>query len=296
MTHQEEKKNQRIAMFTSLGIHAALFLLFLFMVAWRAPNPPHPEYGIEINLGSADVGSGEVQPTEPVGSEGAAEEEPEQPAPAEEEPAPEQPEEVEPTPVEENIVSKVESPEVIKEKKEEVKEPEKPVEKKEDPKPKVEPVKPTVDKNAEYKPKAQTESSNKTTEPKQGQAGSQGDDVDKTGDKGKEGGVPDPNAGYSGKPGGGGNGLGLAMAGWGWVKQPEIPKTFSTPFSGKITFEIVVDENGLIQKITTKERSLNYEDERALRAAIEKAQLEKNSAGDAPPLSSGTVTFTLRRE
>ena len=54
---QKEKKNKRIALFTSLGIHAAILLLFFFLVAWRAPNPPLPEYGIELNFGLDDQGS-----------------------------------------------------------------------------------------------------------------------------------------------------------------------------------------------------------------------------------------------
>jgi protein TonB len=49
MSEQQEKKNKTIAMITSVGIHGLLLLAFMLMMAWRAPNPPLPEYGIELN-------------------------------------------------------------------------------------------------------------------------------------------------------------------------------------------------------------------------------------------------------
>jgi periplasmic protein TonB len=82
------------------------------------------------------------------------------------------------------------------------------------------------------------------------------------------------------------------MPGWAWSSPPQKRKLTSN-FSGKIKFQIEVDEDGQIVKITTLERTLNFEDERILRAEIEKSQLEKTSAGDAPPLSKGIVEFSL---
>ena len=71
-----EKRNNRIGWITSVGIHAAVFLLLFFMVAWRAPNPPLPEYGIELNFGLDDQGSGDLQPQTPVGNNAEGEEKP----------------------------------------------------------------------------------------------------------------------------------------------------------------------------------------------------------------------------
>src|SRR3954468_1022460 len=65
----EEKKNNRIGIFTSLGVHGALFLIFFFMRAWRAPDPPLPEFGIELNFGLDTPGTGDIQPEFPVGEE-----------------------------------------------------------------------------------------------------------------------------------------------------------------------------------------------------------------------------------
>ncbi|MDQ2658162.1 MAG: hypothetical protein M3Y60_12140, partial [Bacteroidota bacterium] len=137
MTETQEKKNRRIALITSLGVHGLVVLLLLFMVAWRAPNPPLPEFGIELNFGLDPQGSGDIQPETPVGADESPTEVVE-PAP-EELPLPEQ-EEVtqeevieEPAPtetksVQPEIATQAESP-VVVEKKKEVKPVEKPREK-----------------------------------------------------------------------------------------------------------------------------------------------------------------------
>ncbi len=62
MTDQEEKKNKRTGLIVSAGIHLALFVLFFFILAWKEPNPPLPEYGIELNFGLDNAGTGSVQP------------------------------------------------------------------------------------------------------------------------------------------------------------------------------------------------------------------------------------------
>ena len=59
----QEKKNDRLGMGISLGVHAALLVLFIFLLAWKEPFPPLPEYGIEVNFGLETAGSGDVQPT-----------------------------------------------------------------------------------------------------------------------------------------------------------------------------------------------------------------------------------------
>ncbi|MEQ9591024.1 MAG: hypothetical protein RLN86_00405, partial [Cyclobacteriaceae bacterium] len=135
MADQEEKKNRRIGMITSIGVHLALILAFLFIMAWRAPNPPLPEYGIELNFGLDDQGYGEVQPETPANEAESAEEQP--PVEEDAEQAEEVVEEASPEEVQEQAeqpVSKVESPvtvtEVKKESKPTPKVQEKPVEKK----------------------------------------------------------------------------------------------------------------------------------------------------------------------
>ena len=118
MTKEEEKKNQRIGLITSIGVHLAVLVLFLLMMAWRAPNPPFPEYGIELNFGMEDQGYGEVQPETPASeseaTEQSAEEKVDDAAQPQEEVAPVEAEEATEQPV-----AKTESPVVVKESKKE---------------------------------------------------------------------------------------------------------------------------------------------------------------------------------
>ena len=43
-----------------------LLILFFFLLAWKEPFPPIPEYGIELNFGIDNQGSGTVQQQAPV--------------------------------------------------------------------------------------------------------------------------------------------------------------------------------------------------------------------------------------
>src|SRR5882672_5409888 len=63
MSEREEKKNQRVGLLTSVGIHFAMLALFIFVMGWTAPDPPLSEYGagVELNFGLDDQGSGDVQ-------------------------------------------------------------------------------------------------------------------------------------------------------------------------------------------------------------------------------------------
>src|SRR5690606_13182668 len=76
---EQEKRNKRNALLSTAGVTVAVLLLMLFVMAWQAPDPPLPEYGIELNFGTDTRGSGDVQPNEPVGAEEAKEESQEPP-------------------------------------------------------------------------------------------------------------------------------------------------------------------------------------------------------------------------
>jgi periplasmic protein TonB len=275
-----------------------------FIVAWRAPDPPLPEYGIELNFGMDTEGFGDVQPETPVGNKGKAEEpQPEESKPEVKEEAPkveekvaEEPKPVEAKPAEPEVVSKVESPVVVKEKKVEDKPVEKPIEKPvaEKPvveKPKVE-EKPKVNEDAVFKPKpAQTAGTeNKTPENKAGDPGNHGDDPGKVGDKGNPQGTLDAKALY-GKPGGGAGGSSLELSGWAWDEKPSpnVPNNES----GRLVFEIKVDANGDIVSIRTLERSVSTEAEQICRRSVEKLTFSKTGS-NVPEISTGKITFLVR--
>ncbi len=274
-----EKKNKRIAFLTSLAIHASVFLVLFFLVAWSPPNPPIESFG-EINLGFDDQGGGDVQPDEPVRTEEPSQEENEAQQPPQEEVKDTS------TPTE-TVTSNEESPVVVKE-------PEK--------KPVIEKPK---DKVAEAKPAESTKETKKDPKPdpatqvpvanKGTKTPSQGDDPGKAGDKGNPEGKPDVNALY-GKPGGGGvgdDGFALAMSGWAWAENPKIPDLPDNE-DGKIEFEIECDENGDIISVQTKDRGLSLQAEKILKEEIRKNSLIPTSGGKKPERSKGKVVFILK--
>lgn len=275
---QEEKKNNRIGLITSLGVHAALLILFLFAMAWRAPDPPNPEFGVILNVGFDTEGSGDVQTDQPAQAPETQEDQPEE-QPQDE---PSQPV-VEDKPVEkvqtqEVVTSKIESPVAVKEEKEKVKE---------EPKPKQpEQVK------TEYKKETQTAQQNDNVGKK---TESEGNDINKTGNKGQPEGVLDPNAQYTGKAGGGsnGDGMSLSMSGWAWADQPNLPSLPDNE-DGRIVFEIECDADGEIVGIKTLERGLSARAEQLLKEEIRRNSLVRTSGGQAPERSKGRIVFILK--
>jgi periplasmic protein TonB len=277
---QREKRNERIAWATSVGFHVALFLIFMFAVAWRAPDPPLPQVGIELNFGLDQQGSGDIQPETPVGQEQKEDitEESQQELP-QDEVKPAEPKPQESKPVEQTAVTKQESPLVVKEEKKETEKPKEKV-----PEKAVEKTPAKEEVKAAYKPTADK------TETKTGQPGSHGDDANKTGDKGDPKGTLDSKALY-GKPGGGSGGSSLDLAGWQWdaIPKPNVPNNES----GRIVFEIKVDSDGEIISIKTLERSVSLEAENICRKEIEKLTFSKTGS-NVPAISTGKITFVVR--
>lgn len=278
-------------MIISIGAHALLLLLFVFLLAWKAPDPPLPEYGIEINFGVSEVGTGDIQPeTAPVESE------------AEEEAAPEESSEevveevLEETPVEETtqpvtepvettpepVQTQQESPEVVKEKPQE-KPVEKPVEKPQtEPEKKPEPKR-ELRKEATYGAKGEGES-------KDPPAASEGDDKDKTGDKGKQ--VLAKGSTYEGKPGGGQGGPALSIVGWTWDAVPKAKDNSSE--NGTVTFEFMIDEDGYVFFTKTIKSSVSPSVAKFYEDQLKQTTFSRTGTGAVQPGNTkGTVTFTI---
>ncbi|MBS1559165.1 MAG: hypothetical protein JST69_10620 [Bacteroidetes bacterium] len=286
-----DKKNKRIAFAFSASIHACLFLTFFFLISWRAPYPPAPEYGVVLNYGVDDQGGGEIQPETTVGNAATddksggikADEQKTEPDPIKEE-VQKSEAKVEEKP---GIVSDETSDVLVKEnaKKTEVKPKEKKVETVVEKKTPVE-KKPVLNKEAVYTGDKGLKKGESTL--------SQGDDQGKIGDKGNPQGKLDAKALY-GKPGGGGggDGFGLAMAGWEWASKPKTPDLPDNE-DGRIVFEIECDEDGDIVGITTLERGLSPKAEQLLKEEIRKNSLIRTSNGKAPEKSKGKVVFLLK--
>lgn len=285
---ESNRKSRNIGLIATIVFHGGIVLIFLLLMAWKAPNPPLPEYGPLINIGFSDEGSGDEQIDTDPGNQGTTEE-------SAVEPTETQPEEVKEEATQEQsqeqVVTEEKNPVSVKEekKKEELKT-----------EPKKEPVKTTptetkkqeVNKEAVFNPNQTTD---KTTTQKTGENKSEGDDKNKTGNKGQPTGTLDPNASYTGTQGGGagGSGTGLDLAGWTWDKKPN-PKLPENE-SGRLVFEIEVDENGEITKLVPIERGLSAAAEKICREEILKLTFSQTGA-NVPEISKGKITFVVKAQ
>lgn len=302
-----DRKNQRIGMGVSIGVHGLILLLFFLIMAWREPDPPVPEYGIELNFGLDAMGSGEVQPEQPAPLPQVMEEQVVEETQTMEEPAEEPPVEEELPIREEQIIRETpviqdsemeDSPDVIE-----------PTESKPEPVTEVEERETTT----ETPPVAQTEEqevveeqpvarndARETTEQAQGaidervgdaEADSQGDDADVEGDKGDPKGAVDSRALY-GTYGGGGGPL-LELTGWLWDFEPNPNDTSNE--NGKIVFEIKIDDKGEIISVRTLEKTVSPAVERIYRSEVESLTFSPIASNTRPaPVSTGKITFIIR--
>lgn len=306
-------------MAVSIGLHAILLVLFFFVMAWREPDPPLPEYGIELNFGMASTGSGDLQPQQqPNNAENTEdarpEESPQTPEAPETEPEP-QPETEEIIPVEDVPEVTEAAPEVEPEPLEEVtatQPTESPVVKKEPAKVKEAVEEPVTKPVTKPQPREEPTSSETTPEPAEkvaeneavtngadGIAGesdkpsasNQGDNANETGDKGNPEGELDARALY-GTPGGGG-GAALSMSGWMWDFEPKPEDTSDE--TGRIVFEIKIDDQGEIISVRTLEKTVNAAVEKIYKREVERLTFSKTADNMIPaPTSTGTITFIIK--
>ncbi|MEL6559232.1 MAG: hypothetical protein AAFQ94_13665 [Bacteroidota bacterium] len=312
MSEEQDKKSKRQALLITAAIQAVLLLLVVFIIAWRAPDPPIPEYGIELNFGLQNTGSGEVQPesdtdnnsqeetvneetvenetqtetTENTDVEEVTEDTPDVSQPVEDTSA-DIPEETTETVPE--TTNTTDSPDVVPETKPE----EKPVE---EVKPEVKETKQQEEKKpAETKPveTPKTEensgsSSVKNSDEKNDATGN--GNTKEQGDQGDKEGSVDERALFGNQ--GSSNGSTLELAGWQWDDEPEPDDTSQE--SGKIVFQITVDEDGYITRIITLEKTVTPKVEQVYRKAVEELTFSKKSDYSAANSSTGKITFIIK--
>ncbi|KYG73044.1 hypothetical protein [Roseivirga echinicomitans] len=315
----QEKKDKKFSMIMSIVVHGTILTLLLFLVAWRQPDPPIPEYGIELNFGFEEAGSGdierenkaEIEETEndtPSDAEQESEEEP-----VEETPVVEEVKEV--VPPKQEVVKETPKPkeevkaEVVQEKESEVKAVEKKVEevveKKEEEKPPVEVkkevTKPVEEKKEEVKPKPvpvvdqraimgggkKTESDNK-----EAASNNQGKEVDKRGNMGDPKGKTTANGT---QPGGADLGVSLSLDGWRWERPPA--EKDDSQIEGVIKFRIEVDDRGTVINVT-KIPGTTISDNTIIefyKKQVEKlAFIQTNPSKMAANISKGEITFVIK--
>jgi periplasmic protein TonB len=289
MSVKKEDKDKRIGWLVSISVHALIILLFFFILAWQAPDPPLPEYGIELNLGIEEDGSGFEQPTAtptvPVEEEQG---EPEQQVEEITEEIIEEPEEAEvnEVPTVEELPDSQQEDSPVEAKPAEVKETPLPVEKEVEEKP-VPVTKPVEEPKEEPKPEEKKVDANALYPG----SSSQGKSDNKAGDAGSKEGTVDSRALY-GKSGGGGGGPSLDLAGWRWDSEPK-PNDNSKE-NGRIVFEIKVDDSGVVIGVRTLEKTVSPTVEQLYRREVEKLTFSPLSGNTIPaPISTGKITFII---
>ena len=321
----QEKKDKKFSMIMTAGIHVGILLLLIFLVAWSPPDPPTPEYGIELNFGFQEEGGGDVEKESEAQAEDTeevtppdAEVEAEQVEAEQEvdlvEPDPkpvEVKEEATPVPVkteqvekeapaeeviEKPIVTPVESEVKVEEKKEEVVE-----EKKEEVVP---PKKVEEEKKAEVKPQPQPKpkptldnralmGGKKTnTDSKEATSNNQGKYPEKKGNQGD----PEGNKETNGtNPGGEDIGVSYSLDGWKWERPPTDKD--DSQIDGIIKFAIDVDDRGKVLTVSvvpgttiSDNTIVEFYKKQVLKLSFRQTDTSKAPA----PISKGEVTFVIK--
>lgn len=274
---KKEERNKRIGWITSISIQVVLLALFYFLVAWKAPNPPIPEYGIELGFTTSAGAVSSTPPPEVVDTQETEEEivEQTQQELVEEPVETETPEPVveEVEPVEEEVIAEeIDSPI--------------PVEKKE--------TQPSETKPVENVEEEVIEEKKVQEKPTEKPPVEEVDTGEGEGEEETEEPVIDQRAiyGSQGKTEGSNEGASLSLAGWVWDFKPTPDDTSDQ--TGKIVYKIVVDGDGYLVKIEVVSSTVSPAVEREYRQSVEKLTFSKTVDYQAAPLSTGTISFIIK--
>jgi hypothetical protein len=286
-----ERKSRIQSALVTLVIQLLLFLAFYFMVVWEQPNPPIPTYGLELNLGFSDFGSGDPSEVLPNSSEIPVTE---APAPGEIVPA------TQTTGATSNAAASTTKPSSNRAVSTQTS-----------------PIKgeTTANETPLKEEKKEASSSQKTNEPQKvdqralfgavGKAGN-GSNPNSTsgqgnsnvsGDQGKPTGTVDGRAlqgSGSGKGTAGGAGYSLDLAGWDFASKPTINDRVSTR-NGRIVFNITVDGTGKVVQAIVHQYNVSNEVLTYYRQVVNQLNFKK-SGGSAAEFSKGKITFVIKVE
>lgn len=254
------RRNKRRALWATVLIHGALGALAFYLVAWSPPDPPLPEYGIEVSFGTDEGGFGETQPLVP---------------PGEPEPSPPQPEQETQDALQAEAEESEESPVAVAK-------PTRPAEKPE--------TKPQPKPAEKPQPKPNEETLLKPQAGKPGGGGqSHGNQPGKTGDQGSPNGSLNSDA-LLGK-GGGGGGAKLDMPGWRWTEKPNMRDSSSE--TGQVTLEIKIDAYGQVISVRTLYRSVSRNVAAFYEQHVRQMNFEPTTDADVDGVTTGKITFII---
>ena len=271
----------------------ALLLFLIFNFGMKYLDPPE-EIGIAVNFGTTDVGSGNIQPTEPI--KAAPQEVPEEETEVQEEVVEEE------TPVEEAQPEAASEKVVTQESEESIR-----IKQAQEAKRKAAEVEKKKQQEAERKEKARIAAAEKIRKEQEAKrakldalmggvnnssgtaSGGEGDD-NKAGDKGNPNG--DPNAsGYYGN-GGGGSGGNYRLGNRNAISKPK--PTYDCNEEGRVVVQISVDNSGNVISarpgVEGTTNSANCLLQRAKEAAL---KTKFNSDSKAPTRQSGEIIYNF---
>lgn len=322
---EQEKKDKKFSIIMTSVVHGLIIMLLIFLVAWRAPDPPVEEYGIELNFGFQEQGGGDVERDAEAQIEETVEDTPpdaeveteqteteaEETDPVEEvveevvDPEPEKVEEVTPAKaeveetveeppteevIEDPITTKEESEVKVEEAtpvKKEAEEEKPPVEeKKEEVKPKPVP-KPQLDQRALMGGKKKDSDSKETASNNQGKyPDKKGNQGDPEGNKKTDGINPD------------GSDIGsvsYSLDGWKWERPPA--EKDDSQIDGVIRFGIDVDDRGKVLTVSVLPGTTISDNTivEFYKKQVLKLSFIQTDGSKAPaPISKGEVTFVIK--
>lgn len=312
-TESQEAENKRKALIITIIINILVLLAIFFIVVWREQVPPLPKYGMELNLGFTDMGSGNNQTTAPPSETQTANTE--APAPGDQSSKPveatvpvTQPktEAAKPatSPAKPTVeaLSKTPSP---------VKASEKPTPAVKDPSPAKKETAPVTQPSVSEAEKTTTKAEEKPkidqraifgaggttgTGSKPAAGSAQGTSTQK-GDEGKPTGTVDGRAIMGSGSGEGvpgpASGYNLELAGWDFASRPNIRDNVSTR-NGKIVFRITVDDAGKIVQAVPLEYNVSNEVLAYYRTVINQINFKRQGGAATADYSQGKITFIIK--
>ena len=265
-----------------------MLVLFYFIIAWKEPYPPIPEYGIELGFSQS---AGAPAAAAPAPEEEVVEEEVEEVVEA----ASEEIQEVESSTAQDEaeVMEEVESdvvdnqtPVEVQEASLETSQSEFVSEQGEEPTEMIEEVLEEetvqeVDNRALMTEKTEADANVPNDNPADGEDEEEEKELDQRAIYGSQG----KNTGEA-------EGANLSLSGWVWDFKPS-PKDTSDE-TGKIVYKIVVDSDGYLIKIETVTSTVSPSVERKYRQEVEKLTFSKTADYRSAPVSTGTVTFIIR--
>jgi outer membrane biosynthesis protein TonB len=309
--NKEEIENKRKAMIITVIINILFLAAVYFMVAWKQPVPPIPQYGLELNLGFTDAGSSNNQTTTPPSVSDA--QNTETPAPGDPSPqiteaevpvAKPETKAAQPTPNESkssfetrsNVPSPIEGTEKTSEAVKSSPNPEeaikpitKPAEKEAEETVQKAEEKPKVDPRAIFGASGSTGKSNEES------SGSNQGSSTQRGDKGNPTGTIDGRSIMESGKGNAGEGAGynLELAGWDFSSKPDINDNVSTR-NGMIIFQITVDDDGRLVQAIPLEYNVSNEVLTYYRGIVNQLTFKRQSGNPSAEYSTGKITFIIK--